>query len=86
MPCSPRIRNSAKNAATCCRRAPQTRRCSSPRPAADAFLEYVVTDERTYLFVITKGGRIRVLMIPAGTPRAEERGDAVPGLRALHMP
>lgn len=34
--------------------------------AADAFLEYVVTDERTYLFVITTAGGIRVHTIPAG--------------------
>jgi CHAT domain-containing protein/Tfp pilus assembly protein PilF len=36
------------------------------RGAADAFLEYVVTGERTYLFVITTDGGIRVHTIPAG--------------------
>jgi CHAT domain-containing protein/Tfp pilus assembly protein PilF len=33
---------------------------------ADAFLEFVVTDERTYLFVLTTGGGLHVHTIPAG--------------------
>ncbi|HEX7150268.1 MAG TPA: CHAT domain-containing protein [Thermoanaerobaculia bacterium] len=34
--------------------------------AADAFLEFVVTDEMTYLFVLTTAGGVRVHTIPVG--------------------
>ncbi|HEX8410306.1 MAG TPA: CHAT domain-containing tetratricopeptide repeat protein [Thermoanaerobaculia bacterium] len=34
--------------------------------AADAFVEFVVGDEQTYLFVITTGGGVRVHTVPVG--------------------
>jgi CHAT domain-containing protein/Tfp pilus assembly protein PilF len=54
------------------------------RGAADAFLEYVVTDERTYLFVITTGGGIRVHTIPAGRRQLKNKVMRYRELLATH--
>jgi CHAT domain-containing protein len=40
--------------------------------AADAFLEFVVTDERTYLFALSTNGGVRVHTIPAGRLKLKE--------------
>lgn len=41
------------------------------RGAADAFVEFAVTDERTYLFAVSTDGGLRVHTIPAGRLKLE---------------
>ena len=52
--------------------------------AADAFLEYVVTDERTYLFVITTHGGLRVHTLPVGRRELQKEVQRYRELLASH--
>ncbi|HEX6085167.1 MAG TPA: CHAT domain-containing protein, partial [Thermoanaerobaculia bacterium] len=52
--------------------------------AADAFLEYVVTNERTYLFVITTDGGLRVHTLPIGRRELKQEVQRYRELLASH--